>query len=1030
MLAAFCLAATGLSPLAATAAPQDPSPLPAHEVRTLHTGEWGLPSPRGLAYVPGDKVLLVAGATDTQTPFLRLTAYEDDLGSFTLDTGEPVTASFDARGKRLAMVAGSSLLTVAADQLSRPRPTARRTPLGAVGLRQPAGATFDAAGNLLVLDATARSIVRLDGADPARGVARIPLALGDNGLRGLAFNPADGLLYVGSPRQQVVHAVDGRGRTRATYDLSDGGVTDQQSLVFAPSTDPTDAPTRTHLFVADSGAPDTAARAGARTRLSLAASGTAESTGGVVEMSLTEATAMAEDPVAATLVQTIDTSQWSPPSPDPAGVAWLGDRSRLLVGDSEVEEMPNLFQGVNLYESTVTGALTDTGVTTAFSKEPTGLGYRPSDRTLFVSDDSGNRLMFMVKPGGDGRYGTADDNVTSFTTRPFSEDPEDVAYDTVSGHVFISDGVGREVYRVNPGPDGKFGSSDDVWSNFDVEQYGARDPEGIDHDPARDTLLVVDRRSKAVYEVTKAGALVRIIDISAAQPVGAAGVALAPGSQQPERKNLYIVARGVDNNVDPNENDGKLYEMAVPTSDLPPTVAITSPADGATVRGTVTVQADASDDHGVARVEFFDGTTSLGVDSDGTDGWSIAWDTTATSDGAHTLRAVATDTAGQTASHSVGVTVDNVDSPPSVSITSPADGAAVKGTVTVRADASDDKGVARVEFFVGIVPLGSDSNGSDGWSMPWDTTTTTEGAHTLRAVATDTAAQTASHSVGVTVDNTPPQASVTAPADGATVSLTVTVEAAASDNLQVASVAFHVDGTRFATDTDGANGWSVAWDSTAVANGSHALTAVAVDAAGNATTSAAVGVTVDNPSTFLLTVPVATGTDDVEERSNGRIWTSQSGLDLMTDVSGSGTDAQRAVGLRFLGVSVPRGATILSASVQFQVKSATSVATDLVLTAQAADNAPAFTTKKFDVSSRPRTAAAVAWSPPAWLAKGDRGPAQRTADLSAVLQEVVNRPGWASGNAAVVIVEGTGERVAESFDGLFAPVLQVEYATS
>lgn len=96
-----------------------------------------------------------------------------------------------------------------------------------------------------------------------------------------------------------------------------------------------------------------------------------------------------------------------------------------------------------------------------------------------------------------------------------------------------------------------------------------------------------------------------------------------------------------------------------------------------------------------------------------------------------------------------------VDNPPSVSITAPTAGATVAGTVTMTANASDDHGVTQVAFFVDGQSLGSDTNGTDGWSIAWDTTTATDAPHTLTAVATDTADQTKeSTPVVVTVNNT------------------------------------------------------------------------------------------------------------------------------------------------------------------------------------------------------------------------------------------------------------------------------------
>lgn len=96
-----------------------------------------------------------------------------------------------------------------------------------------------------------------------------------------------------------------------------------------------------------------------------------------------------------------------------------------------------------------------------------------------------------------------------------------------------------------------------------------------------------------------------------------------------------------------------------PPVDNPPTVAITAPAQGASVAKTIIVQATANDDHGVAQVEFLVDGARIGVDSSGGDGWSASWDTTRAPDGQHTVAATATDTAGKTASSSVTVTVRN-----------------------------------------------------------------------------------------------------------------------------------------------------------------------------------------------------------------------------------------------------------------------------------------------------------------------------------------------------------------------------------
>src|SRR5205085_1127570 len=137
------------------------------------------------------------------------------------------------------------------------------------------------------------------------------------------------------------------------------------------------------------------------------------------------------------------------------------------------------------------------------------------------------------------------------------------------------------------------------------------------------------------------------------------------------------------------------------------------------------------------------------------------------------------------------------------------------------------------------------------------------GAHTLTARATDTAGNaTTSAAVSVTVDNAAPTVAVTAPAASSMVSGTVTVKATASDNVGVSGVQFFVDGTAVGTLSTTAP-YSYSWNTTGLSDGSHTLTAKATDAAGNATTSAAVSVTVNNTVPTVTSVSPANGSTGV-----------------------------------------------------------------------------------------------------------------------------------------------------------------------
>jgi hypothetical protein len=183
-----------------------------------------------------------------------------------------------------------------------------------------------------------------------------------------------------------------------------------------------------------------------------------------------------------------------------------------------------------------------------------------------------------------------------------------------------------------------------------------------------------------------------------------------------------------------------------------------------------------------------------------------------------------------------------------------------------------------------------------------------------------------------------------------------------------------------------------------------------------------VTVTVLPEGVTTLTVPVAVSADDAEE-SAGTVALANPVLKIVNRAG-----VNQTVGLRFTGLSIPKGATIQSASIQFQCNTKTIGAASLTIEGQAADNPATFAKTTNNISARPRTAADVAWVPAPWATVGARGPDQQTPDLTSVIQELVNRAGWGSGNAMVFIITGTGVRTAESFNGTFAPVLSVTYS--
>ncbi|MGH9909571.1 MAG: beta strand repeat-containing protein, partial [Nitrososphaerales archaeon] len=161
----------------------------------------------------------------------------------------------------------------------------------------------------------------------------------------------------------------------------------------------------------------------------------------------------------------------------------------------------------------------------------------------------------------------------------------------------------------------------------------------------------------------------------------------------------------------------------------------------------------------------------------------------------------------------------------------------------------------------------------------------------------------------------------------------------------------------------------------------------------------------DGPTT-MTPIRITVDADDGEENvSTGAVvLTASSDLEMPYDVA-----VLQNVGVRFTGVTVPQGATIQSAFIQFTTDEVQTGSTTVRIRGEAADNAAAFTTTAFNISGRADTTAAVTWGPiPAWNTVGEQGANQKTPDLKTVIQEIVNRAGWASGQAMVITVDNSG----------------------
>ncbi len=548
------------------------------EVQVLEIDRAGLRHPVGLTFSAKSNafhVMEMQQVSSTYADFVKMTPSADRAGFTRIAAAvqNPINMAFDNKLNRLLVLQAQSnqLLSVPEDINGNLNPGAlTRYDAKSFGLQNPEGMTVDeTSGTLFILDAVGPRIVqikpRADGSFSGAGVSAIDLqSYGFSTLRGLAFNPTSGHLFVINPAEQELYELTQSGQLSTTRDMSQFGLKNSQAIVLAPSGDRTDDPSQLSLYVADSGQV-TETNPTNQSTLSF---------GQIVELSLIQAATLPSGTtlLPATLVRTFDMSPaaWSPSSPDPSGVDYWPPTGGLIIEDSEVDEMSNYFTGKNVYLSTLSGALTSTCTTTSlnrsgWSNEPTGIAVNPNNLHLFISDDDQFKV-FEVNLGPDGTYCTSDDSVTSINT---TYDTEDVAYG--NNTLYIADGADAEVSVMNLGPNGMLGGGDDgPMTHFDTAVLGFNDLEGIGYNPDSDTLFIVSTDSADRYlgEITTSGTLLRAYDLSF---MGAAGnirsdVAYIPSSQNPAVKDIYIVSRGIDNDSHPDENDGKGWEISIVAS--------------------------------------------------------------------------------------------------------------------------------------------------------------------------------------------------------------------------------------------------------------------------------------------------------------------------------------------------------------------------------------------------------------------------------------------------------------------------------
>jgi PKD repeat protein len=274
-----------------------------------------------------------------------------------------------------------------------------------------------------------------------------------------------------------------------------------------------------------------------------------------------------------TQVGYFDTWQANPQvikSTDPAGLTYHPPSGHLYISDSEINEIPEIFNGANIFEVSRSGAELFREINSGNS-EPTGITFNEYDGYFYVSNDDNQTITrydddFHII----AQIRTTNDDTTA-------TDPEDITSDPSSGDLYIVEGgLGNSqllIYNSNLIYLGKYSLSAAV---------PRLDSEGIAFNPDNRHLFISCSRADSIYEFTTSATLLYTYDVSGFSPdLGSvSGLTFVPTSDpndDPDNRVLYITDSMVDNDMNPDERDGRIYEALIKIADFAGSPLIIAP---------------------------------------------------------------------------------------------------------------------------------------------------------------------------------------------------------------------------------------------------------------------------------------------------------------------------------------------------------------------------------------------------------------------------------------------------------------------
>ena len=314
------------------------------------------------------------------------------------------------------------------------------------------------------------------------------------------------------------------------------------------------------------------------------------------------------------------------------------------------------------------------------------------------------------------------------------------------------------------------------------------------------------------------------------------------------------------------------------TNQLPPTIALTAPANGASFTAPATISLAANvtaNGHAITKVQFFNGPALLSETT--TAPYTFTWNNVTA--GNFTLSAQAVyDSGSMVASSAANITVTNPP-PPTIALTAPLDNSSFTAPAAISLTANvtaNGHAISKVQFFNGVTLLGEDS--AAPYTFAWNNVAA--GSYHLSAQALyDSGNTVASTAANITVTNLPPPTiALTAPANGASFTAPATINLAANVSANghtISKVQFYNGVTLLGEDPTAP--YVFTWSN--VAAGGYTLSAQAVYDSGSTVASTAANVSVTNlpPPTIALTAP-----------ANGASFTAPATISLAANVAANG----------------------------------------------------------------------------------------------------------------------------------------------